>query len=141
MEIGGYRLVCESFTQDDNDNYRSEWAIIRVLKNGKEIATMYPEQRFFKASGQPATIVANRSTLKEDLYLVYAGRNQDTGAPIIRAHLNPLVVWIWIGVPLVLAGTVIALIPNYQATKLAAPARARAASEIVKSGETVGAGD
>jgi cytochrome c-type biogenesis protein CcmF len=141
MEIGGYRLVCDSFTQDDNDNYRSEWAIIRVLKNGREIATMYPEQRFFKASGQPATIVANRSTLKEDLYLVYAGRNQDTGAPIIRAHLNPLVVWIWIGVPLVLAGTVIALIPNYQATKLAAPARARAAPEIIKSGETVGAGD
>jgi hypothetical protein len=44
-------------------------------------------------------------------------------------------------VPLVLAGTVIALIPNYQATKLAAPARARAAPEIIKSGETVGAGD
>jgi cytochrome c-type biogenesis protein CcmF len=141
MQIGAYRLICDSYTQDDNDNYRSEWAIIRVVKNGKEIATMYPEQRFFKASGQPATIVANRSTLKEDLYLVYAGHDQDTGAPIIRAHLNPLVIWIWIGVPLVLAGTVIALIPNYQATKLVAPARARAAPEIIKSGETVGAGD
>jgi cytochrome c-type biogenesis protein CcmF len=142
MQIGAYRLICDSFTQDDNPNYRSEWAIIRVLKNGKEIATMYPEQRFFKASGQPATIVANRSTLKEDLYLVYAGRNQDTGAPIIRAHLNPLVLWIWIGVPLMLAGTIITLIPNSQAVKLTSAARVRAApAPAVKTGETVGAGD
>jgi cytochrome c-type biogenesis protein CcmF len=144
MEIGSYRLLCDSFTQDDNPNYRSEWAIIRVFKGGKEIATMYPEQRFFKASGQPATMVANRSTLKEDLYLVYAGRNQDTGAPIIRAHVNPLVMWIWIGIHVVLVGTIIALLPNAQAVKLSSPTRVRAAqphSAEVKAGETVGAGD
>jgi cytochrome c-type biogenesis protein CcmF len=141
MQIGAYRLVCDSFTEDDNANYRSEWAIIRVMKGGRQIATMYPEQRFFKASGQPATIVANRSTLKEDLYLVYAGRNQDSGAPIIRAHLNPLVMWIWIGVYLVLIGTVIALVPSTQAAKLSAPLKAgvAAASAVGSPQPTVGA--
>ena len=72
--------------------------IINVMKGGKQIATMYPEQRFYKASRQSSTMVANRSTMKEDLYLVYAGRNQESGAPIIRAHVNPLVMWIWVGV-------------------------------------------
>jgi cytochrome c-type biogenesis protein CcmF len=141
MRIGAYRLICDSFTEDDNANAHSQWAIIKVMKGDRQIATMYPEQRFFKASGQPATIVANRSTLKEDLYLVYAGRNQDTGAPIIRAHVNPLVMWIWIGVHLVLFGTIIALVPNVQAVKAPVPARVRARAPSLKDGETVGAGD
>jgi cytochrome c-type biogenesis protein CcmF len=144
MDIGSYRLICESFTQDDNANYRSEWAILKVMKGDRQIATMYPEQRFYKSSGQPSTIVANRSTLKEDLYLVYAGRNQDTGAPIIKAHVNPLVMWIWIGVHLILVGTIIALVPNAQVVKLAAPARVRVTESeagVLKTGETVGAGD
>jgi cytochrome c-type biogenesis protein CcmF len=144
MDIGSYRLVCDSFTQDDNPNYRSEWAILKVMKGDRQIATMYPEQRFYKSSGQPSTIVANRSTLKEDLYLVYAGRNQDTGAPIIKAHVNPLVMWIWIGVHLILVGTIIALVPNAQAVKLTAPARVRVTQSeggVLKTGETVGAGD
>ena len=36
-------------------------------------------------------MVALHTTLKEDLYLVYSGINPDTGNPIIKAHLNPLV--------------------------------------------------
>ena len=139
MEIGSYRLVCDSFTEDDNSNYHSEWAILRVMRGGKQIATMYPEQRLYKASGQPATIVANRSTLQEDLYLVYAGRNQDTGAPIIRAHVNPLVLWIWIGVHLVLIGTLVALLPNAPPGRLTASAPVRVTEAV--DAETVGASD
>ncbi|HLI64524.1 MAG TPA: heme lyase CcmF/NrfE family subunit, partial [Terriglobales bacterium] len=86
MQIGPYTLVCESYTQDSKPNYDSEWAVIDVYKGGKQIATMYPERRFYTASQQTSTIVANRSRLNEDLYLVYTGRNQDTGRPIIKAH-------------------------------------------------------
>ncbi len=53
-----------------------------------------------------------RSTLNEDLYLVFEGVNQDNGHPILRAHLNALVMWIWLGVWIMLAGTVLALVPN-----------------------------
>jgi cytochrome c-type biogenesis protein CcmF len=142
MTIGSYTLVNDSYTQDDNPNYRSEWAIIKVFKNGKYLTTMYPEQRFYKASGQPQTMVANRSTLQEDLYLVYAGKNQDTGQPIIKAHVNPLVLWIWIGVHLVLIGTVIALVPNAQAVKIVAPARAYVAQPVAERPSVAqGAGD
>ena len=35
--------------------------------------------------------------LVKDLYVVYEGRNDETGRPIIKAHLNPMVPWIWIG--------------------------------------------
>ncbi|HZR30613.1 MAG TPA: heme lyase CcmF/NrfE family subunit [Terriglobales bacterium] len=128
MSIGVYTLTCRSYTQDDKPNYSSEWAIIDVSKNGKPVATMFPERRFYKASQQTSTMVANRSTMKEDLYLVYEGMNQDTGRPIIKAHLNPLVMWIWVGLLVMVAGTVIALVPNAAAVRLTATAPVRVAA-------------
>jgi cytochrome c-type biogenesis protein CcmF len=127
MSIGGYTLVCRSYTQEDKPNYGSEWAIIDVFRGGKQIATMFPERRFFKASQQTSTIVANRSSMKEDLYLVYEGQNQDTGRPIIKAHLNPLVMWIWVGAWILVAGTVVAMIPNSVPVRVPVPARIEAA--------------
>ena len=32
MEIAGYTLVCQSYTQDDKPNYCSEWAVMDVYK-------------------------------------------------------------------------------------------------------------
>jgi cytochrome c-type biogenesis protein CcmF len=139
MQIGGYTLVCQSYTQDDKPNYSSEWAVIDVYKHGKKIDTMYPERRFYKASEQTATMVANRSRPNEDLYLVYTGRNQDTGRPIIKAHVNPLVMWLWIGVHMVLIGTLIALIPNMKPQKVAVQEKERAEAEVARRG-VVGVG-
>ena len=123
MTIGPYTLVCESYTQDDNPNYSNEWAIINVFKGDRKIETMYPERRFYKASQQPQTLPRIRSTYKEDLYLTYEGLNEQTGRPIIKAHLNPLVMWIWVGVLIMIGGTVLALIPNAVPVRVAAPAR------------------
>ena len=133
MAIGPYTLVCRSYTQEDKPNYGSEWAIIDVFKGDREIDTLYPERRFFKASQQMNTRPTIHSTLNEDLYLVYEGQNEDTGRPIVKAHLNPLVMWIWMGVWIMIAGTVIALIPNAAAVRVPAPVRVQA--------EPVGAGD
>jgi len=133
VSVGAYTLVCKSYTQDDKPNYSSEWAVMDVFKNGRQIDTLYPERRFYKASQQTSTMVANRSTMKEDLYVVYEGLNQDTGRPIIKIHLNPLVMWIWVGVWLIIGGTVVALIPNAAPVRVTAPVRVQAAP--------VGAGD
>ena len=123
MSIGHYTLVCRSYTQDDNPNYSSEWAVMDVFRGGRQIGTLYPERRFYKASQQTSTIPRVRSTAQEDLYLVYEGQNQDTGRPIIKAHLNPLVGWIWIGVWVMIVGTITALIPNAAPLRVAAAAR------------------
>jgi len=141
MQIGHYTLVCQSYTQDDKPNYSSEWAVIDVYKNGKKIDTMYPERRFYKASEQTSTMVANRSRPNEDLYLVYTGRNQDTGRPILKAHVNPLVMWIWIGVHVVLIGTIIALFPNMRPQKVAVREKERVQAEAVREGAVGVGGD
>src|ERR1700752_4180457 len=46
MRIGSYDLVCRSYTQDDNPNYSSEWAIMDVYQNGKMIDTLTPQRLF-----------------------------------------------------------------------------------------------
>jgi cytochrome c-type biogenesis protein CcmF len=112
LNIGSYTLVCRSYTNDDFPNYEAEWAVLDVFKNGKLIDTLTPERRFYKASRQTSTMPYIRSNMSEDLYLVYEGLNQDTGRPILKAHLNPLVMWIWLGVWIILGGTVLALVPN-----------------------------
>ncbi len=45
------------------------------------------------------------------------GRNPDTDRPIIKVFLNPLIAWIWIGVLIVVAGTLFALVPNMTARR------------------------
>ncbi len=110
--IGPYKLVCESYTQDSNPTYDTDYALLDVYRGGKKVVQLSPEKRFYHASGQPSTVVALHSTAQADLYVIFMGRNPDTNRPIIKVFLNPLIAWIWIGVVIVVAGTCLALAPN-----------------------------
>jgi cytochrome c-type biogenesis protein CcmF len=112
LVIGPYTLVEVSATQDSNANYNSEFAVLDVYRNGKKQFQMTPEKRVYLASDQPQTMVAIHSLPEWDLYVVYEGANPDTGQPIIKAFLNPLVGWIWAGLVIIVFGTFIALVPS-----------------------------
>jgi cytochrome c-type biogenesis protein CcmF len=111
MTIADYELVCRSYTQDDSPNQVSEWALIDVYKDGKLQRTMAPQRVFYKASQQASTKPDVAEGFKEDLYLVYEGQN-DKGQPVIRAHVNPMVIWIWIGAWVMILGTGLGLLEN-----------------------------
>jgi cytochrome c-type biogenesis protein CcmF len=121
LTIGNYKLVCQSFTQDTNPNYDTEYALLDVYKGSKKVTQLAPERRFYNASQTTSTMVALRSTLAEDLYVIYEGKNPDTDKPIIKVFINPLMNWIWIGVLIVVLGTFLALVPNL--TRVPAQAR------------------
>jgi len=115
FNLGPYHLVCESMTQDSKPEYDTSYAILDVYRGGKYIMQLAPEKRAYFAGTdheQSSTIVALHSTAQADLYTVFEGINPDSGLPIIKAYLNPLIAWIWIGVVLVVIGTFIALAPN-----------------------------
>ena len=116
MYIGPYRIECEDFSQDSNGNYDTTFAMLNVYNgSGKKITSLAPELRFYTASQQPQTMVANYSTPAWDLYVIFAGSDPGTNQPVIKAFLNPLVMWIWIGVLVTILGTGIALVPNLSA--------------------------
>jgi cytochrome c-type biogenesis protein CcmF len=112
VTLGPYRLVCLTYTQDSNKNFDTEYALLDVFRGSKKITQLAPEKRFYLASQTSSTMVALHSTLASDLYVIYEGRNQDTDRPIIKVFLNPLMNWIWIGVGIVVFGTLLALVPN-----------------------------
>jgi len=118
ISLGPYKVVCQSYTQDSNPVYETEFALLDVYKYGKKIAQMSPEKRFYLASQEPGTIVANHSTLQNDLYIIYEGKNPDTDHPIIKVFINPLIAWIWIGVAIIIGGTLLGLAPNLSRTTL-----------------------
>ncbi|MBW8746490.1 MAG: heme lyase CcmF/NrfE family subunit [Acidobacteria bacterium] len=111
FSVGPYELRCQSYTEDSNPVYDTKYALLDVYKNGKFVTQLSPESRFYAASQTNSTVVANYSTLQHDLYVIYMGNNPETNRPIIKAFLNPLVIWIWIGVFIIIVGTFVALAP------------------------------
>jgi cytochrome c-type biogenesis protein CcmF len=137
LPIGPYSLECMSFTQDTNPNYDSEFVLLDVYKDGRKVAEMSPEKRVFAVNGQPMTMVAIKSLPLWDLYVVYEGMNRDTGQPIVKAFLNPLVSWIWGGFLLLFLGTLVALAPSISPATAAVsvPVRAAGTQPALKGGD------
>jgi cytochrome c-type biogenesis protein CcmF len=136
ISIGPYTLECMGFTQDSNLNYNSEYALLDVYRGGKKQFQMSPEKRIYLVSGQPQTMVAIHSVPAWDLYVVYEGTNPNTGQPIIKAFLNPLVGWIWAGLAVLVFGTLVALVPSLSpaTAALRVPARMAPAEPALKGG-------
>jgi cytochrome c-type biogenesis protein CcmF len=129
MQIGPYALLLQNFDTKQEKNYTAERMIIEVSRNNKPVMMLYPERRIFPANKESGTMVAIYSTLKQDLYVVYAGQNPETQAPVIHVYLNPLVKCIWFGGVVVVLGTLVALLPNRRAVLVLAGAQQPSAAK------------
>ena len=136
LSIGPYAILCQNFDQVANDNYQSERATLEVFRNGHSEMMLYPQRRLYLASQVTETMVAVQSSPLRDLYVVYAGRNPDTGKPVIHAYLNPLVKWIWFGGIVVVLGTGLAMLPNRRAALVLKPLRETSWGDAVASSST-----
>jgi cytochrome c-type biogenesis protein CcmF len=110
-DIGRYELRIADLQEGENDNYIWHKAVVAVSKDGREIGTLEPERRLYRASKQPTSEVAIRRRLNEDLYLNFAGMSDDNSKAVIQAYVFPLVTWIWIGYWVLLIGTLVCLVP------------------------------
>jgi cytochrome c-type biogenesis protein CcmF len=141
LDIGPYKLLLQSFDQKAERNYTAERMIVEVLRDNKPLMMLYPERRFFQTNEQSGTMVAIYSTLREDLYVVYAGQSPETQLPVMHAYLNPLVKFIWLGGAIVVLGTLIALLPNRRAVLVLSgaeqPASVQALTHVLSPSVTV----
>jgi cytochrome c-type biogenesis protein CcmF len=113
LKIGEYTLKLVDYREADTPNYVYGTTLLDAYKNGQFLRRMKPERRFFKTGDQQSTTeVSLRSTPKEDLYLVFAGMAQDGRRFEIKAHVNPLVFWVWFGAAVMVFGTLITLLPD-----------------------------
>ncbi|MGK7312567.1 MAG: heme lyase CcmF/NrfE family subunit [Candidatus Longimicrobiales bacterium M2_2A_002] len=108
--IGDYTLRFEDIWGNDEPRRFVINAQIAVLKGGDQIATMNPRLNYYQMSDSPISTPAVREQLHEDLYLTLMAFEQDGANVTIRALVEPLVVWIWIGGILMGVGAAVALL-------------------------------
>jgi cytochrome c-type biogenesis protein CcmF len=105
--------------------YTDEWprptkeevvATLLVEKDGKKLGYVQPEKNFYTNQNMPNSEVAIYSTLKEDLYVIFAALNED-GLATFKVHVNPLVKWLWIGGVIIGIGTIIVMWPDAREQK------------------------
>ncbi len=118
--LGRYELKVSELREGDQPNYTWDHAVIDVSVGGDRIATLEPERRLYKSSQQGTSEVAIRRRLHEDLYLNFAGMNEDDSKAVIQAYVFPLVSWIWLGFLVFIKGTLICLVPKKTEFKQAA---------------------
>ncbi|HEV3472520.1 MAG TPA: heme lyase CcmF/NrfE family subunit [Actinomycetota bacterium] len=108
MRVGSYELTYAKRTTTEDPEKQSNIARVIATRGGDEVATLYPQRNFHFAQRQPQSEVAIRSTPVEDLYVVVTSFDAD-GDAALRAFVNPLTWWIWVGAGVMLSGMAILL--------------------------------
>jgi cytochrome c-type biogenesis protein CcmF len=96
LTIAGYELRLRDVGDAQGPNYFAKRADIDVVRDGRVIETLLPEKRSYPAEGQAISKAAIRTTGLSDLY-VALGDERGHGSWIVRAYLNPLAPFIWLG--------------------------------------------
>jgi cytochrome c-type biogenesis protein CcmF len=117
--IGDYTLRYEDYQIEmlnaDPETYQSKVRFATTLgvhKAGRKIATLVAEKNNHWLLQNPwVTEVAIRSNLKEDLYVILGGLEQD-GLASFQLVVNPLINWLWIGGVLLFIGAAVAMWPS-----------------------------
>jgi cytochrome c-type biogenesis protein CcmF len=103
MKIGHYTLKMAGLREGQTANYQYGRVFLEAYKDGKLLCMLKPEKRTFNEGQQSTTTVGLYSTPKEDLYVVFTGMTEDSKCEI-KAHVNPLVFWVWAGSAVMLLG-------------------------------------
>jgi cytochrome c-type biogenesis protein CcmF len=109
IEAGGYTFRFDGTKPADGPNYRGLRANIVVSREGRVIAVMHPEKRFFVVQKTTMTEAAVDRGVFRDLY-VALGDAADNSATAwtVRVQIKPFVDWIWAGCLLMAFGGVLA---------------------------------
>jgi len=118
FEIGRYLITLDGMKEIENPNYVALHAdaTVTIAKSGKFDTVLSPELRRYKRSQETTTEVALRMSLRDDLYLILAGVAEDGNRAAMKVFINPLQVWLWFGALIMLAGTVVVILPGAQQT-------------------------
>lgn len=123
LQIAGYQLQYQGLADRSDENVQEVAAVLTVQKGGRPLPTLYPSRQLF-ANQEPVSEVAIRQTMKEDLYVIFSGWDEQSRASI-KVLINPLVAWIWFGGIVMTVGTLIALGPGRNKLKIVPRAKSR----------------
>jgi cytochrome c-type biogenesis protein CcmF len=141
-EIGDFKLTyqgtrmcpgnpkCSAEEQADL-NKRMLFADFDVQKNGESLGQIHPAKFFYaKNPDGPTTEVSLLQSMKQDLYTTIGMVDPQTKRGTFHFHVNPLVMWIWLGGMVLVCGAGISLWPDFALGELGAWAYVRAGAGV-----------
>ncbi|KAA9009011.1 heme lyase CcmF/NrfE family subunit [Histidinibacterium aquaticum] len=107
-EVGAYEVTLNDVQEGRGPNYRTTMAEIEMMRDGRQVALLYPEKRVYPVAAMPTTEAAIDNGVLRDLYVVI-GDEQDNGGWAVRVYIKPFANWIWGGAILMALGGLISL--------------------------------
>jgi cytochrome c-type biogenesis protein CcmF len=110
MEMENYTFRYDGLKNQADQHKTSVTATLQLYNHDELVKILKPQKNFYRQPEQPTTEVAIYSTLEEDVYVIFAGFEEDNAT--FKFLINPLVLWLWIGGWIMVVGTVIAIWPD-----------------------------
>jgi cytochrome c-type biogenesis protein CcmF len=132
LNIAGYEVRYQEIASWDNmpAGVRYTRSSIDVYRDGEYLGELNPRIDYYFDSQQTMTIPGQRSTLKDDLYILLVDWEPvSSSGATFKVYVNPLVNWLWLGSLLFLVGIVIAAWPEKEVERVAAKAKVRNAAK------------
>lgn len=126
-----YEVVYQGTRRESDPEKMAIIATLDVYENGQKTGQLTPAKFIYKSMpGQPSSEIALHITGRDDLYATLASANPTTKAGTLRMHVNPLVLYIWIGFIILIIGAGISLWPDLQEQEVRAFSYVRAAAGV-----------
>ena len=110
VTVAEYTFIFNGTKETRGANYQAVEGDFTVLRDGKEIAHLYPEKRnYYSSRSMPMTEAAILHSITGDVY-VSLGEPTADDAWIVRAYSKPFVTWIWWGAIFMALGGLIAML-------------------------------
>ena len=85
-------------------NYVAAQGRVEVTRDGRPVATLFPEKRIYRVQQNPMTEAAIDAGFTRDLYVSLGEPVGDNNAWVVRVYVKPFIDWIWGGCVLMALG-------------------------------------
>lgn len=129
VSVAGYRVTFLGLDQVETGQKTKVSARLQLVRGGRDLGVYEPAISSFPNSMQGIGTPSVRTGVLADVYLTLISSRDDAGRATIGVAVNPLVVWLWIGGGVMVAGTAIALMPKRRSSPIRVDATVVAAGD------------
>jgi len=108
VTIKNYTVIFNDINEIKGQNYVAIQGDFLVNSKKNKITNLKPEKRLYPVTNIITTEAAIHTNLARDLYIVLGDGNSNDGW-VVRFYINPLVIWIWIGVVFMFVGGILSI--------------------------------